>query len=280
VPDVLYQPFPMVGQARAHIWRYAPENRRPRHFHAEPELNLIAAGSGAFGIGETMVSVTAGDLLWFPPGQDHVLLEASPDFDLFVIGLTPELSERVLGANSAPAHNGPIRLRLSADDLAKVRPLCAEPSGDHDSAAVERHVGDFWRQAHALRVAAPHMHVLTRRTLRSLLARPDLARSDLALLVRGDPSEVSRTFHRDVGLTLTAYRTRLRLLRFIQIADDGRDSLLAAALESGFGSYSQCHRAFQQPFGCPPREFFGTDLRVQMRDAFSPWTPGQAAAIR
>jgi AraC-like DNA-binding protein len=263
----------MVGGARAHIWRYAPENRRPRHFHPEPELNLIGAGSGTFGIGKAVVSVAAGDLLWFPPGQDHELLEASPDFELFVIGLTPALSERVLGTNRASAYSGPIRLRLSPDQLGKVLPLCAAPMASHDAVAVERHIGDFWRQAHLLRVAAPHMHPLTRRALTSLLARPDLARSDVALLVRGHPSEVSRSFHRDVGLTLTAYRTRLRLLRFIQNADDGKESLLAAALDAGFGSYSQCHRAFQRTFRCPPRDFFGSDLRARMSDAFSPWGP-------
>ena len=53
VSEVLYQPFPLPGMARAHVWHHVPETRRPRHFHTEPELNLIAAGSGAFGVGDS-----------------------------------------------------------------------------------------------------------------------------------------------------------------------------------------------------------------------------------
>ena len=63
---------------------------------------------------------------------------------------------------------------------------------------------------------------------------------------------MSRYFHRDIGLTLVAYRTRLRLIRFIQLVEGGDRSFLAAAIDAGFGSYSQCHRAFQHAFDCHP----------------------------
>jgi AraC-like DNA-binding protein len=270
VPEALYQPFPLPGAARAHIWRHVPETRRPRHFHVEPELNLIAAGSATFGMGETEALVAPGDLLWWSPGQDHVLLEASPDFDLFVVGLQPGFSERVLGARGASAYGGPTRLRLTPEALARFRALCAAPLGRQDRSVVERHVGDFWREAHALRTGGSDRHALTRRALVSLLERPELTRSDVARAVRGYPTEVSRHFHKDMGLTLTAYRTRLRLLRFIQTADEGATNLLSAAFAAGFGSYSQCHRAFQRTFGCTPRDFFGTSVRGQMSAAFSP----------
>ena len=46
---MLYQPFPMPGAARAHIWHHVPETRRPRHFHSEPELNLVTGGFGFAG---------------------------------------------------------------------------------------------------------------------------------------------------------------------------------------------------------------------------------------
>jgi len=236
----------MPGAAAAHIWRYAPENRRPRHFHLEPELNLVAAGSGKFGVGQVEISVAAGDLLSWPPGQDHVLLEASADFDLFVIGLTPALSARVLGDHRARPHAGPTRIRIAAATLARLRPLCAVPLELQDRSVVERHVGDLWRDAHTLRTATHDRHAFTSRALVSLIERPDLGRTAVATAVRGYPTEVSRHFHRDMGLTLTAYCTRLRLLRFIQIVDGGTENFLAAAFEAGFGSYSQCHRVFQQ----------------------------------
>ncbi len=234
-------------------------------------MNLVAAGSARFGVGEMVLSVVEGDLLWWPPGQDHELLEASLDFDLFVIGVTAEFSLRVLASGREVATTGPVHFRLPQTALADFCDICAAPVNPLDIPSIERRVGDLWREAHVLRSSSNTMHTLTRRTLLSLAEQPELARADVAHLVRAYPSEISRHFHKDMGLTLSAYRTRLRLMRFIQTVDGGAENLLAAALAAGYGSYSQCHRTFQQNFGCTPRAFFGTALRTRMQEAFSPW---------
>jgi methylphosphotriester-DNA--protein-cysteine methyltransferase len=270
VAEALYQPFPIPGTARGHVWHHIPATRRPRHFHAEPELNLIAAGHAAFGFGEATISVSPGDLLWWPPGQDHVLVDATPDLDLYVIGVTAAFSEHVLAGRLPGVCGGATRLRLDPDTLGTVRAACALQTAGTDTAAIERHVGDLWRDAHALRARIPDHHPLTVRALSSLLGRPDLKRVELARLIRGNASEVSRHFHRDIGLTLVAYRTRLRLIRFIQLVEGGDRSFLAAAIDAGFGSYSQCHRAFQHAFDCPPRVFFGTGVSGEMKGRFAP----------
>jgi len=266
VPQALYQPFPLPGLARGHVWHHVPETRRPRHFHSEPELNLIAAGSAAFGVGDSTISVAAGDLLWWSPGQDHVLLDASPDFDLYVIGLTQELSARVLGQDNLPAHAGATRVRLGQAALLKLQSLCAVDIGT-DPSAVEQHIGDLWRDAHTSRLTTLDKHAFTNVAIESLMERPEFRRHEVALAARGHPTDVSRHFHKDVGLTFTEFRTRLRLLRFINIADARRMNLLAAAIDAGFGSYSQCHRVFQATLGCSPRRFFATDLRTRMEEA-------------
>jgi transcriptional regulator GlxA family with amidase domain len=224
-----------------------------------------------FGYGEATVSVSAGDLLWWPPGQDHVLLDATPDLDLYVIGVTPAFSEHVLGDRASGASGGAARLRLDHGALTSLRAASAVQVAAADPAAVERHVGDLWRDAHALRARIPDHHPLTMRALSSLLGRPDLKRSELARLIHGNESEVSRYFHRDIGLTLVAYRTRLRLLRFIELVEAGGRSFLAAAIEAGFGSYSQCHRVFRQAFACTPRLFFGTGVSEEMKGRFAPF---------
>jgi AraC-like DNA-binding protein len=271
VDEALYQPFPLPTEARAHIWRHAPATRRPRHFHAEPELNLITGGSATFAMREKVFRVVRGDLLCWPPGQDHVLVEASDDFDLFVIGVTADFSMRVLVDTPDVASVGPIQVRLPTSALAELEAICVAPGSASDVPAIERRVGDLWRQAHALRRAADSVHVVTRRTMESLYQRPGLGRSDIARLLRAHPTEISRHFHNDMGMTLSAFRSRLRLLCFIQAVDGGAPSLLAAALNAGFGSYSQCHRIFQQTFACSPRSFFETPLRNQMQNAFAPW---------
>lgn len=260
----------MAGSARGQIWRYSPQYRRPRHFHAEPELNLVTGGTGTFGAGAAAFSVTAGDLLWWLPGEDHELVDASPDFDLFVIGMTPELSERALGKGAPFALGGPRKARLPMAAVGRLRALCgAQPGGD--MTVVERHVADWWREAHALRRDADK-HALTRRALRSLLERPDLGRADVAGRIGACPTEVSRHFHENVGVTFGAFRARQRLLRFIGAVDAGA-TLLAAALDAGFGSYSQCHRVFCRALGCAPRVFFRASVRGPMADAFRPLSP-------
>jgi AraC-like DNA-binding protein len=274
VPEALYQPFPLPGAARAHVWHHVPETRRPRHFHSEPELNLIAAGTATFGVGDMDVAVTAGDLLWWPPGQDHVLLKASPDFDLFVIGLTPTLSARVLGPNGPAAYSGATRVRLDPPAFARFRSLCAAPLAI-DPAAVETPLGELWASAHQLRLATPGKHPLTRSALVSLMKAPELRRSEITSRLGGHPTNLSRHFHKDVGLQLNEYRTCLRLLRFIEAASAGRTNLLSAALDAGFGSYSQCHRVFQETLGCSPRSYFRADVRSQMEGAFLPFSRGR-----
>jgi AraC-like DNA-binding protein len=271
VAEALYQPFPIPGAARGHVWHHRPATRRPRHFHAEPELNLIAAGRAVFGFGESTVSVSTGDLLWWPPGQDHVLLDATSDLDLYVVGVTPAFSERVLANHAFGASGGAARLRLDSAALTRLRTACAGQTAGADAAAVERQVGDIWRDAHRLRARTPDHHPLTVRALSSLLGRPDLNRGELARLIHGNASELSRYFHRDTGLTLVAYRTRLRLIRFIQLIEGGDHSFLAAAIDAGFGSYSQCHRAFQRAFDCAPRMFFETGVSEEMKGRFAPF---------
>jgi AraC-like DNA-binding protein len=221
-------------------------------------------------MGTIELTVASGDLLWWAPGQDHVLLDASPDFDLFVIGVTPDFSLRVL-SHDVPV--GPARIRLSREILSAFSEICTSVGHVRDVVAVERGVGDVWQKAHQLRPGNEFMHTLTRRTLRSLVVAPELRRDAVARRIRAYPTELSRHFHADMGLTLAAYRTRLRLLRFIDIVDGGADNLLAAALQAGFGSYSQCHRSFQRTLGCTPRAFFSTELRAEMQESVTPLSP-------
>jgi AraC-like DNA-binding protein len=264
----------MLGRARAQVWAYSPHYRRPRHFHAEPELNCIAAGSARFGVGDTVVQASAGELLVFPPGQDHVMLGGSQDLVLYAVGLEPELAAEVLrGATLVGATAMHVRPR--ADDFRVMAARAAALSGCD---ARPQDVAELWERAHRSRrqqVAGRggEWHVLTRRTLETLATAPELGRAALARHVRGSESEVSRHFHRDVGMTLVQYRTRVRLLRFIREVDEHAGNLLKSAGSSGFGSYSQCHRAFRAEFCCAPQEFFASGVRAQMEGVFEPESP-------
>ena len=274
VRRAIHQGFlPTAGRSRAFVWKYSPTNwgRRPRHFHIEPELNLIASGHATFGVGEAVVTVSQGDLLGFPPAQDHVLIEASPDLYLFAIGMEPTFSSDVLRAEPDDVML-PFRLRLAPDDF---RSLVGRASAIVDRDGVDQPCAELWEQAHWLGWRCTTrpitaMHVLTRRSLSAINRAPDLELQSLSARLKTADSEISRYFHRDVGMTFAHYRTRLRLSRLIHLMDLRGTTLRSAAQASGFGSYSQCHRVFQAELGCSPRRFFQTGLREQMQQAYDP----------
>ena len=270
----------MLPGHRAQIWRYAPEYRRPRHFHREPELNLVVRGSARFGSGSITIPAATGDLLWWPPGCDHELLDASLDLDLYVFALTPELCARVSAEHVAPFPPGPSLVRLGEAPASALHARLAAPVLTSEVSVAERNVADVWLAALDGWSKVRQPDSLGRRVLRSLLQHPELSRDERARLVRAHPSELSRSFHRELGLTLSTYRTRLRLLRCIELVDSGRHNLLVAALEAGFGSYSQFHRAFRATFGCAPRLFFEGELRSDMASTFEPFAAEGASGQR
>lgn len=267
--QAIHQSFLPPGNDQAFVWKYSESTggRRPRHFHAEPELNLVVRGSATFGVGQKVVTVLPGELIAFPSAQDHVLLESSPDLYLYAIGLDSCYSAQVL--TNEPSQ--PFHVRLTGNEL---RPVLDSAADIVERSNVGQRGAELWQRVHWLaRRAAPRSahatHVLTRRALQLLRVGSDLPLTRLAESVRAQPAEVSRHFHRDMGVTLVRYRMRLRLLHFIGLVDSRKTDLMAAAGSAGFGSYSQCHRTFQAELNCSPRDFFLAGLRSDMQRVYT-----------
>jgi AraC-like DNA-binding protein/quercetin dioxygenase-like cupin family protein len=271
----LYQRFLPEGVERAFVWKYAQSvgGRRPRHFHAEPELNLVVSGSVRFGVGDAVVDVSRGELLVFPAGQDHVVLDASPDLYLYAIGLDPAHSTLVLGRDGQSV--APLHVALDTTELDEVvdRAAAIVDRAEAEELGAELWGRVFWLARRAAARSSGGPHVVSRRALKLLSAAPELGLDRVASELRAHPSEVSRYFHRDLGMTFVRYRTRLRLLHFIRLIQAGKRDLMHAASESGFGSYSQCHRAFCAELGCAPRAFFFSDLGERMQRAYAHQEP-------
>jgi len=237
----------MMAGRRAQVWRHQPQYRRPRHFHEEPEINLVVRGRGVMGIGDQTRSVAAGDVLAFHPGQDHVLLEASDDFDLFVMALRPELAARA----EMPVVKSATAFRL-ASDIAGLADELRGLGDVTDAACHELRLIDLFGK---LQPPPAPSHVLSRRALRFQVRQPELSGVNLARRLQTTASSVSRHFHDDLGLTLVEHRARMRLVQFIRAVDGGSGFTLAA-LSAHFGSYAQFHRVFHRTLGCSPREYF------------------------
>jgi AraC-like DNA-binding protein len=232
---------------------------RPRHFHAEPELNLVTRGTATFAIGDEQLTLNRGDIVLFHPGQDHVLLRASNDLGLFAVALLPELAARACGALTHVASRG---FRMSELETAEAESALTELGASGDGG--ETPLADLFRK---VRARAARTHVLSRLTLQQVSADPGISGARLGSTARAQPSALSRHFHDDMGVRLVEYRARTRLIAFIGLVDQGH-SLSRAALDAGFGSYAQCHRVFSTALGCSPRHYFNGQRR-KIDDALS-----------
>jgi AraC-like DNA-binding protein/mannose-6-phosphate isomerase-like protein (cupin superfamily) len=238
----------MLPGRRAQVWRHQPSFRRPRHFHDEPEVNLVVRGWAKLGVGARELPLGPGQLVLLEPGVDHELLAASDDLELYVVAVRPELAARepqLFGGKTEPTSLRPGVLERTADALHQLGQAGA-------AEAVERGLVELWTDFVA---AAPSAQGLARRASQTLRAERALSGTELARRLKTTPSEISRAFRSGLGLPMVEYRARLRLLEFVRRVDAGQ-SLTAAALDADFGSYAQCFRVFERALGCPPRAYF------------------------
>ena len=249
MPEAVFQPFPMLPARRAQVWRHRPEFRRPRHFHREPELNLVVKGSATLGVGTRVEHAVAGDVVVFEPGQDHVLLDASEDLELFALALTPELWERSCAAKAGASSSTEA---LSKAEQARVAEALFAVADVRDQLSVETRVSELFAK---LRSLASTPSSISRRAALRALARPGASCSVLASQLGTHPTNLSRVVARELGVPLVELRSRLKLSEFVRLVDAGQ-SFTQAALQADFGSYAQCHRVFRRFTGCQPRAYF------------------------
>ena len=100
------------------------------------------------------------------------------------------------------------------------------------------------------------VHPAVERAARLLRASPEMSVRSLAREAGLSQSRLSRLFRAEIGTGLTAFRTEQKLERVDSMMRGGQRSLTNAALDAGFGSYSQFFRAFQARRGASPREFY------------------------
>ena len=208
----------------------------------------MVRGNARIGVGDQELTLGAGQAAVLQPGQDHELLGASEDLELYVFALQPELAARErepLAGAAGVASFAERELRPIVDALRGLGDVVAPE-------AIEAGVLAVWSSV-CQRTRPPA--ALARRAYSLLKSERSTAQASLAERLNTSPSELSRSFHRSFGVSLVQYRSRLRLLEFIRLVDAG-EPVTRAALDADFGSYAQCFRVFQRSLACSPREYF------------------------
>ena len=209
-------------------------------------MNFVVKGVATLGVGTRVQRAVAGDVVVFEPGQDHVLLDASDDLQLFALALTPELWQRSrsleAGSTSAPE---PQRQARAVDALLAVAEL-------REAVVVETLLSELFCE---LKAQASPPSSVSRRAAEQAVAQPGASCSALASQLGTHPSNLSRVCARELGVPLVELRSRLKLGEFVRLVDAGQ-SFTQAALSAEFGSYAQCHRVFRRATGYTPRAYF------------------------
>ena len=243
----------------------------PPHHHDELEINLVVGGTASYLLANARYDLRCDTQIWFFPAQDHVLLNASPDFTMWIVVFRPALVERLCTGDETrilrePDPPGRFCRRLSRSRAAWLCALLTELADDYGADAARFNAGlayallSAWR-AHleAPDVRGRDVHPAVEAAAHALRHEDPNHPWTLDALGRHcgvSPSHLSRLFARHTGVTIVEFRNRRRIERFLALYGSGhRHDLLSAALASGFGSYAQFHRVFRRIMGCSPAEY-------------------------
>lgn len=250
------------------IWQYnnlASANRR--HTHAELELNLVTRGRGIYLLGNRRYEIRRGDLLWLFPAQEHVLIEQTTDFRMWIGVFRRRMIRRVAVDIPTrpllqPAIDRDTCRRLTQKDMQSLGDLFSDLSTTRHQSLLNVGIAYALLFAwecfqHASDVAVQDVHPAVERASRLIRdSAPNRPLSDLAREAGLSAGRLSRLFHEQTGFTLVDYRNRQRIERFLGLYGNGQlRTMLDAALEAGFGSYPQFHRVFHRMLGCSPRDY-------------------------
>jgi AraC-like DNA-binding protein len=262
------QRLDLPKELNGNLWSYRnPGRRHAMHRHAELEFNLVTRGRGLYLLENRKYEIGRGDLLWLFPAQEHVLIEQTLDFEMWIGVLKPQAIRQVAANPKAkillqqnPA--GEFCRRLSQNALLRLEELFAEIVASQNdtslfNAGLNYALLASWRHFLGSSDVPLHdVHPAVERAARLIRGEnTGLKLDELARRSGLSAHRLSRLFKQQTGVPLVDFRNRQRIEKFLRLYGPGqRRTMLDAALESGFGSYAQFHRVFKDVTGHSPRE--------------------------
>ncbi|PKL12305.1 MAG: hypothetical protein CVV52_10610 [Spirochaetae bacterium HGW-Spirochaetae-8] len=238
---------------------------REPHHHDDLELNLVFSGMVTYVVDSVAYQLTKGSCLWLFPEQEHRLVDAGGELLLVVCVFKRDMVAQV--ASSSWGHplagqQAPLTFcrRLSPTNLAILRDLTEDlvmlqENQELFEAGLRWLMLSAWKRfIDAEVIAGADCHWTVAQTMDIFREQPLKSLDDICARLRVSRSHLSRLFHQQTGLTLPAYRNRVRLEAFFHLYQQ-HSNLLGCALEAGFGSYAQFYRVFKEHTGMAPNQF-------------------------
>ena len=239
------------------IWRYAPALPKPCHFHGQWEFIVVKRGCTLQRVGAQLQSVHARQLLWISPGLPHENVEASKDLEARIVHVEPSLLNDVFSLHCLVS--GRPVVELGTADFDEIWDQCEE----------QTHCGSVFLDKTTSVITAFNRARLATKTncddrransvaelaAALLIGDPALDRTALCRQLDVSTSYLSRRFRDELNVTIQEFRTRIRIAHFVNAVCFGKERWLDAALNAGFGSYSQMHRAFHGVVGTAPSKY-------------------------
>jgi AraC-like DNA-binding protein len=246
-----------------------PSRPRAPHYHDELEVNVVLAGKASYLFGTRRVPLMAGSMIWLFPRQEHVLIDCTYDFSMWVVVFQPALVDR----RTTDGNRQVLRARDPGDIFCRqietrraelLNQVYESASGedrdiDFVNAALDYALVASWDAYQFASEPLPRtdVHPAVAKAARLIAeAETVLSLDELAHKAGLSAPRLSRLFKHQTGTSLTAFRQRKSLERFLRIYRKGaRYSLIEAALLAGFGSYPQFHRVFCRLMGMNPASY-------------------------
>ena len=238
------------------------------HRHEELEVNLIVQGTATYLVDDRRYMLARNTQIWLFPDQEHLLLDASPDYQMFILVFSGSLVRRHCRdtfyrplTKRDPGHfckplqeHQSARLKLLFQEL-----IDTSADAPRFNSGLGYALLSSWSAQKADERITPSfdIHPAVERAARLIHDETEpIGIERLGEMAGLSASRLSRLFKEQTGVSLVEYRNKQRMKRFVALYGQGRRiSMMDAALSAGFGSYPQFHRVFKHLMGCGPAEY-------------------------
>ncbi len=240
------------------------------HTHGDLELIFVYAGGIRYFMGGRFVEIQPGALSAFWAAMPHQIVEVEPKTEFMFVhvplvtllrwNLGSTFVRKVLGGDvvidpQSPAWDGELTRRWIAD-VQSADPITLRTCELEVEARLRRLA---WKRQHKTAPrAGEHKARRQVEAITGFLAesyKDDISTADIGRAVSLHPNYAMTLFRRECGMSIWQYLIRLRLSHAQLMLLSSDKTVLAIALESGFGSLARFYAAFTRECGMSPGEF-------------------------